>query len=287
MNATDRTNSQRVYRLGVVSFLNSRPLIAGLPVDSRVELLYDVPARLPDWLDGGHVDAALIPIIDVLRSGGRYGVLSDACIGCERETMTVRVFSQVPPERIRVLWTDGDSHTSAGLAAVLWRRVYGRTLELRRFDARRENLPGLESLLLIGDKVVTAARGGFSYEMDLGSAWRLHTGLPFVFAVWAWRRDRAGDRTPPLDTDELAGLLSAARDRGVAEAAQIASVQGPELGWPVEAARDYLTRCLKYKLDARDVQGANLFGRLCAEADIVPGDAHIVWPASLAAPEGA
>ena len=244
----------------------------------------------------------MIPIIDVLRSGGRYRVLSDACIGCERETMTVRVFSQIPPERIRVLWADGDSHTSAALATVLWRRIYGRKLDLRRFEARRENLRGLESVLLIGDKVVEAAQSGFSYEMDLGSAWRLHTGLPFVFAVWAWRNDRGKDSTlphdpeeprasaraaTPLDVDELATLLSTARDRGVAEAARIAAVQGPELGWPIELARDYLTRCLKYKLDARDIEGANLFGRLCAEADIVPSDARILWPASLPLPKEA
>ncbi len=287
MNATNQPSSNRVYRLGVVSFLNARPLVAGLPADSRVELLYDVPARLPDWLDDGHVDAALIPIIDVLRSGGRYRVLSDACIGCERETMTVRVFSQIPPERIRVLWADGDSHTSAALATVLWRRIYGRKLELRRFEARRENLRGLESVLLIGDKVVEAAQSGFSYEIDLGSAWRLHTGLPFVFAVWAWRSDRAPDDTPPLDTDELAVMLSAARDRGVAEAARIAAVHGPELGWPIDQARDYLMRCLKYKLEPRDIEGANFFGRLCTEADIVPSDARILWPASLPLPKEA
>ena len=77
-------------RLGVVSFLNSRPLIAGLAGDPRVELLYDVPARLPDWLYDGKVDAALIPIVDVLRSGGRCRVISDACIACDGETMTVR-----------------------------------------------------------------------------------------------------------------------------------------------------------------------------------------------------
>ena len=81
--------------------------------------------------------------------------------------------------------------------------------------------------------------------------------------------------------DELATLLSTARDRGVAEAARIAAVQGPELGWPVDLARDYLTRCLNFSLDARSIEGANLFGRLCAEADIVPADARIAWPEQL------
>jgi chorismate dehydratase len=285
VDATHRTSSSQAYRLGVVSFLNARPLIAGLPGDERMELLYDVPARLPGWLDEDRVDAALVPIVDVLRSGGRYRVVSDACIGCERETMTVRIFSQAPPERIRVLWVDGDSHTSAALATVLWRTIYGRNIELRRFDARRENLGGLKAVLLIGDKVVEAAQSGFAYEMDLGSAWRLHTGLPFVFAVWAYRSESGTAGGPRRDLDELAPLLTAARDRGVAEASRIAAVQGPELGWPVELARDYLTRCLKFKLEAPGIAGANLFGRLCAEADIVPAEARIAWPHYLPAPE--
>ena len=56
-----------MLRLGVVSFLNSRPLVEGLTDDPRVALRFDVPARLPALLDCGAVDAALVPIVDVLR----------------------------------------------------------------------------------------------------------------------------------------------------------------------------------------------------------------------------
>jgi predicted solute-binding protein len=73
-------------------------------------------------------------------------------------------------------------------------------------------------------------------------------------------------------------MLSEARDRGVRAAAEIAARCGPELGWPVELAERYLTRCLKYKLDARSIEGVNLFARLCAQLDIVPADAELVWP---------
>ncbi len=280
-----------MYRLGAVSFLNARPLIAGLADDGNVELLYDVPANLSNWLEEGYVDAALIPTVDILRGVGRFRILSDACIGSDGETMTVRIFSEIPPDQIRTLWVDGDSHTSAALATVLWRRVYGRKLELRRLDARRENLAGLTSVLLIGDKVVSAPSGIFSYEMDLGDAWRTHTGLPFVFAMWACLSERVQRKpTPgqatqsprePLNIAELANLLEQARDLGVAEAAKIAAVHGPDLGWPVALAKRYLARYLNFKLDPRDLRGAELFGQLCAEADIVPTDAKLIWPQNL------
>jgi len=268
-------------RLGIVSFLNSRPLIAGLAGAPDVDLLYDVPAALEDWLVEGNVDAALVPIIDVLHAGNHRRVISDACIASDGETMTVRVFSHIAPDRIRTLYVDGDSHTSVALASVLWRRVYNCNLELKRVDARGENLAAYESVLLIGDKVVRAAKMGFKYELDLGSAWKMHTGLPFVFAVWACR---APDDL--LDFDELAGLLSVARDRGVADADSIAQMHGPSLGWPVDMARLYLTKRLTYRLDERHIKGAELFGRYCAELDIIPSDALINWPASLQALSG-
>jgi chorismate dehydratase len=296
-----------MLKLGVVAFLNSRPLIEGLADESDVQCLFDVPARLPRRLESADVDAALIPVIDVLKSSGRLRVVSDACIACDGETMTVRVFSQVPPDRVRRLAVDPDSHTSVALARVLWRELYGRELELHSAELRGPAASNFESVLLIGDKVVDQARGSFAYEIDLGGAWRQHTGLPFVFAVWAYStggtpaphavasapRGRRIEQTvpsarlkqtvlsAPRGRRELGELLSAARDRGVARAAEIAETDGPALGWPVELARRYLTRCLRFSLDERAVAGAELFADYCRKLDLAPADARIRWPAAV------
>jgi chorismate dehydratase len=270
-----------MHRLGVVSFLNSKPLIDGLGQRRDVELVFDVPSRLPELLNSGRVDVALIPIVDVIRSAGRYRVVSDACIGCDGETMTVRIFSQTPPDRIRTLHVDGDSHTSKALATVMWRELYDVALELRAFDARTMKCEDCKSVLLIGDKVVSRTRGGFAYEVDLGAAWRQHTGLPFVFAVWTGRRgvpDSPGGCSGALDS-----LLSDARDSGVARAREIAAEFAPKLWWPTDLAVKYLSRCLKYKLDARYVEGANLFARLCATNEPGLACGEIAWPEALAA----
>ena len=262
-----------MLRLGVVSFLNSRPLIEGLEADGDVTCVFDVPAALRERLDRGEVDVALVPIIDVLRDHRRYRVVSDACIGCDGETMTVRVFSQVPPHRVRTLWVDPDSHTSVALARIVWQDLFNRELTMQPLQAGRQNIDELESVLLIGDKVVDPRRGSFAYEVDLGGAWRQHTGLPFVFAVWLAAVD--------LSPAEVAAQLSAARDRGVARAAEIADACGPPAGWPVELARRYLTRCLTYKLDQRSVEGANSFAERCRDLGLAPADAEVPWPASI------
>lgn len=265
-------------RLGVVSFLNSRPLIEGLAARGDLELRFEVPSRLRQLLDERTVDVALLPIFDVLTSEGRYGVISDACIGCDGETLTVRVFSQVPPDRITRIHADTDSHTSVNLARVLWESVYGRTIELVPLDPRQA-CDACQSVLLIGDKVVDPHRAGFAYEVDLGAAWRQDTGLPFVFAAWAARPPES-----PEAADQLAALgdvLSAARDAGVARAEAIAATVGPGLGWPVELARRYLARSLRFRMDARFVQGADLFAQRCAELGLAPRGAQILWPECL------
>lgn len=272
-----------MLRLGVVSFLNARPLIEGLATEPRVSCVFCVPADLPEQLAGGAVDAALIPLVDVLRGRGRFGIVSDACIACDGETMTVRVFSQVPPDRVDTLWADADSHTSVALARVLWRELYGRDLRIEAFDARVTDPGRYGSVLLIGDKVVDPRRAGFAYEVDLGGAWRQHTGLPFVFAVWAVR---AAPESAALSdrAEELARLLGAARDRGVRRAAAIARAEGPAHGWPAALAERYLARCLSYTLDARAVAGAERFARHCAALGLVPADAALTWPAGLCDP---
>ncbi len=273
-----------MLRLGVVSFLNSRPLIYGLTERADVECVFDVPAVLPGRLERGEVDVALVPIVDLLRNPDRYEVVSDACIACDGETMTVRVFSQLPPDRITQLWVDPDSHTSVLLAQVLWHELYNRELELLPLERTSPTPAAAEAVLLIGDKVVSPSRGRFAYEVDLGGAWRQHTGLPFVFAVWARVAQPAPAESPPSATpsrSDAATLLSHARDAGVAVVDEIAAADGPTLGWPVAAARRYLARCLCYQLNDRALAGANIFAEMCVRLGLLPEQAAIRWPDEL------
>ena len=257
------------WRLGVVSFLNAKPLIAGLGEDERIELIYEVPARLSALLDHGAVDAALVPVVDLLLGEGRtWQVLSDACIGCDGETLTVRVFSRVPPASISRLHVDGDSHTSVALARVIWKELYGRRLETVPFLGD-ETVDACEAVLLIGDKVVNHPLIGYEIEIDLGAAWKSLTSLPFVFAVWAAPRGRA--------LGELADRLSRARDLGVRSAELIAADFAPRLGWPVTLAKRYLTTRLNFTLGPRQRLGMARFFELAMTNELLPAGEHPVF----------
>jgi len=239
-------------RLGVVSFLNARPLIEGVVNDPGFSLIFDVPAALPALLDRGQVDAALVPIVDYHRRRDQLRIISDACIASDGETLTVRVFSQAPPHLVTQLRADPDSHTSVMLARILWRELFNRELLvtplLREHSALSTQHSGLTSdaVLLIGDKVVTDRPRGYGFEIDLGAAWKYATGLPMVFAVWVCPNSLARDRV-----ERLSVALAASRDLGVSRAAQIAERDATAHGWPPQLARYYLSEAIWYRLDDR------------------------------------
>ena len=253
-------------KLGVVSFLNARPLVEGLEGVLGVRLRYAVPSVLSSMLQRGEVDAALIPVIDLARMtaaappGQAWERISDAGIACDGETLTVRVFSRVAPETMRVLHVDTDSHTSIALAQLIWRHWYHRPVRVVSLG-RSSSVQECESVLLIGDKVVNGQRRGFEFQIDLGAAWKAWTGLPFVFAVWAARVGPA--------REAVARLLSEARDRGVARATAIAAEAGPSLGWPVALAREYLTRRMRYHLTPEAEEGMRRFLTLAAREGLI------------------
>lgn len=228
---------------GIVSFLNARPLREFLPSLEGAVVRPEVPSRLIELLDAGACDVALLPVVDYWRARHRLQIVSNACIASEGETLTVRVFSRKPAERVERLLVDGDSHTSVTLARLIWEEMYDRRLEVVACDAVEAARRGdAEAVLLIGDKVVTQSpRGmGFGFEMDLGAAWKHLTDLPFVFAAWYGAAGR--------DYSTIARTLAQARDRGVADARRIARETAAQHGWPAELAERYLCDIMKYRL---------------------------------------
>ncbi len=270
------------YTLGVVSYLNARPLIEGLDAGRGFSLHYDVPSALPAMLRHGEVDAALIPVVDLARQGGRasgpWRRVSDAGIACDGDSMTVRVFARVPPQHLRVLHVDDDSHTSVALAQLIWARMYHRPLRLAPLSTCG-GLDTCEAVLLIGDKVINAPVDGFEHEIDLGGAWKAWTGLPFVFAVWAASASgghatagdelRAGAGLAGARIADLAERLQQARDRGVARAAELAVEEGARRGWPHHLAEEYLTSRMKYRLDEPYLRGMRMFLAMASEEGII------------------
>lgn len=248
-----------MYRVGAVSYLNTKPLIYGLENQPDIQLRLAVPSRLLDGLARSEYDVALLPVIDYQRLPG-LRMLCSGGIGSDGETLTVRIFSHVPMGRIRSMACDLDSHTSVALA---------RVILARRFDARPafvDRIAGAndaDAVLLIGDKVIAEAPAGFQHQIDLGEQWKALTGLPFLFAAWMARQTtQLGDLPERLEQSKRAGL---------AHIDDIVRDHAPAHGWPVALARDYLTRHLGFDIGEPQIQAVKLFHRLAGELGLLDG----------------
>lgn len=254
-------------RVGSVSFLNAKPLIHGLEHDSTIDLGLDVPSRLLDGLrDGRRFDVALLPVIDYQRMPG-LRLLTAGGICCDGPTLTVRIFSPVPIERIESLACDTDSHTSVALARILLTERYNirpefmdlhaASTEEGHATAARANA----ARLLIGDKVVCEEPRDLPHQLDLGEAWHHWTGLPFVFAAWMAR--------PGIDLGDLPARLEQAKHTGLAHLDEIITRHARPRGWPPAVARRYLTEHLQFDITDRHLHAIRRFHRLAAEHGII------------------
>ncbi|HUO10009.1 MAG TPA: menaquinone biosynthesis protein [Phycisphaerae bacterium] len=240
---SDEKTASPIHRVGCVSFLNSKPLIDPLVGRPDVAIRFAVPSKLMDLVVGGEVSTALMSVVDYQLCPRDLLLVPAGMIGCDGPTLTVRIFSRVPPARIRTLHGDADSHTSVMLAQVVLRDRYGVKPAMQPWEASLA-VPGSlpEALLLIGDKVVNAAPPSEEYphQLDLGEEWKKLTGLPFVFAMWMMRRDQV--------SLELARLLDEARRRGADMTDELVARHASERRWPVELARRYFTEYLRYEV---------------------------------------
>ena len=249
-----------------VSYLNAKPLIDGL-ADDGIRVSLDVPSALIDRaLSPDPPDLTLLPVADLLDHADRLELVPVGGIACAGPTWTVRLYSRVPLGEIHAVHADTDSHTSVRLTRVILRARLGRCPALVPFDAASgAAIPAdADAVLLIGDKVVTRPpeRGAFPIEIDLGAAWHELTGLPFVFAAWAGRRDT--DRPPTPEREALIACLAARLDANLADLPRLVATHAAAHGWPAALAADYLGRVLRYRIGPAERRGIDRFAELAA-----------------------
>jgi chorismate dehydratase len=257
--------SWRRHTVATVSFLNAKPLVDGLENEPRIDLISDVPSRLLETLIEERASVALCPVIDFQVSPIQLDIIPVGAIGCDGCTLTVRIFSRVPMDKVTSVQTDGDSHTSVALLRVVFDALYQRAPEIRTLESPDLNGSAStpETVLLIGDKVVRDRPDSelYPHQIDLGEAWQAMTGLPFVFACWMARADS--------DLGELPELLGGCRERNRNRSAEIAAAYSPSSGWPEELAAEYLGSILRYDLGPGELEAIELFWSKCHDLGLI------------------
>lgn len=229
-------------RLGVVEYVNSRPLAWAFLQGRHEGVFEDValpPAEVADRLRAGTLDAGLLPSAELARIPD-LRVVPDLCIAAEHEVNSVLLLSKVPPEEIRSLSVDANSRTSAVLVRILLAERWNVDPEIERSPPVLEaQLMRNDAALLIGDAALKADREGLEV-IDLAGEWRRLTGLPFVFAVWAVRDE--------VDNPALPFYFHQSLRFGLANLPRIVRQASRDLGLSESETHSYFTRNLKYTL---------------------------------------
>ncbi len=174
-------------KVGIVSYLNTRPLIYGLklePIASRIELVEDNPAELAEMLKNNEIDLGLIPVAAIPELKESY-LSGDYCIGTEGEAASVCLFSEVPLKQIDKVYLDYQSRTSVELLKWIMHEYWGIRPEMiiATDEDYRKEIKGTTAGLVIGDRAFEQRKLS-TFFYDLGAEWKKITGQPFVFAVW-------------------------------------------------------------------------------------------------------
>lgn len=244
-------------RVGIVNYLNTKPLLYGLqqpPVNERIELIPAYPARLAEMLVNNEIDVGLIPVA-VIPDLPSWYIVGDYCIGTEGEIASVCLFSEVPMNEITTVYLDYQSRSSVALLKWLMKEYWGINPQIIQAtdESYRQEIKGTIAGLVIGDRALEQRRIS-TFIYDLGSEWRAITGLPFVFAAWV--------STQPL-TDEFIKMFNEANEMGLHHIDEIVA----ENAFDVYDLKKYYTLHLSYHLDERKKQGLNRFLQAISQKD--------------------
>lgn len=261
-------------RLGRIAYVNCYPVYAAIDrgiVRCPADLVTGSPAELNDLLAAGELDVSVISAVEYSRNSHLYYLLPELAISCDGPVRSVMLFSKIPLERLdgATILVSQSSRTSVLLLELLCAEHWGVEVKLVEARAEASDLDSLamlphDGVLVIGDAALLLGRRPvYEYGYDLGSEWKKWTGLPFVFAVWAARRDSSAESVKKIH----AALLES-RDWGMANLDQLAAAAAEVTGMRQAECSEYLVG-INYDLSYAHIEGLTYFFRRLADRGIV------------------
>jgi chorismate dehydratase len=275
-------NSRTRPRVGHIQFLNCLPLYWGLARTGTLldfELTKDTPEQLSEQLVRGDLDIGPITLVEFLKHADELVAFPDIAVGCDGPVMSCVIVSQVPLEDLdgaRVA-LGSTSRTSVRLAKLLLAERFGvqpsyytcpPDLALMMREA--------EAAVLIGDAALRAnLLDGPQYGLavhDLGALWKEWTGLPFVFAVWAARREYL-EREPVL-TRKVHEAFLASRDLSLEEVGKVAEQAARWEAFGERVLENYFTT-LDFRFGEPQLEAVTEFARRVGPTTGFPADVKV------------
>lgn len=235
-----------------------------------------MPRQLGVLAAAGEVTAGLLPLADYFRLEDTFERVGPFGIAVRGRAQSVLLFSRQPIRQLDgaiIAVTDHTSSSGLLLRLLLEKRyrIIPSGYERRQYAEKRYRNDSTskdrrqdaeaDALLLIGDEALRFHHTNrhYPYEIDLGFEWWLWQHLPFVFAVWAVRKDAPAHEKKRLET---ALIKSLARNSAQLEA--IAQEHAASLHVPATELHAYLSNFV-YRLSQPEEDAINQFRTLVNE----------------------
>ncbi|WP_128375984.1 menaquinone biosynthetic enzyme MqnA/MqnD family protein [Streptomyces cavernae] len=275
-------NSRNRPRVGHIQFLNCLPLYWGLARTGTLldlELTKDTPEKLSERLVQGDLDIGPVTLIEFLKHADDLVAFPDIAVGCDGPVMSCVIVSQKPLEHLhgsRVA-LGSTSRTSVRLAQLLLAESVGVVPEYYSCPPDLAlMMQEADAAVLIGDAALRAnlhdgPRLGLDVH-DLGAMWKAWTGLPFVFAVWAARREYV-EREPVVVRQVHEAFLES-RDLSLQEVGKVAEQAARWEVFDEEVLERYF-RTLDFRFGAPQLAAVAEFARRVGPATGFPADVTV------------
>ena len=220
-----------------------------------------VPRELGRLAAKGELAAGLLPAVDYFRLSDAFERLGRFGVAVRGRARSVLLFSRRPIRQLdgAAIAVTEETSTTAVLLRLLLEQRYGLTpASYLRVAGVPTADAGPDALLLIGDAALRfrQTNRAYPFEIDVAFEWWLWQHLPFVFAVWAVRKDAGAEEKRHLE-------LALTKSLGVngRQLDAIAAERAADLVVPAAELAAYLARFI-YRLGPQEEAGLAKFQEL-------------------------
>ncbi len=197
----EKNTGETTARIGMVNFINTAPFYE----------MWRKTVHQPDWhiteappttlnrmLYSGELDLGFISSHEYGLHPDHYKILGGLSISATGAVGSVFLFSKKPISELsdKKIGLTSQSQTSVSLVKIILEDFYQLSPQ---YIVKNESFiddDSCDAFLAIGDEALRLQQSDlFTVKLDLSETWFKHTGLPFVFAVWAVRKEFC-DRHP-------------------------------------------------------------------------------------------
>ncbi len=256
-------NTNQTVSMGKISYINASPVYYGLDnglLPAWLNMVADVPSALNRQIISGQIELSPISAAFYAQNFKELLLLPDLSISCNGKVLSVILASQYPLDDLdgkTVMFSKESASAASFLKMIFNQKNIHPNYEIGQVDSSKTLVSSVDAVLVIGDTaLVQPWDKDFEYCIDLGQFWYDMTQLPFVFAVWAVRREFA--KKYPDRVQQIYELLMASKAQGDAHIGQVVEA-GQKMTRLSKSILEEYFKLLHCDLDGKKINAMGLF----------------------------